>query len=250
MAEIELRLGTGELDFYNPISLRSIPEEDLRAEYRRLRKIAMDRFRRIRKSPDFADSAVLKNNEYLLRTPASKVKESDLRSGLSSLASLTSSHMSTLSGLRRQRDITLENFKEAGYTGITKANWGDFQKFMKATQVFRLAYLPYPKKSASSEAVEAARSVRPELFNLQQSSNISIAAIQKNFEFFKNNLDQIKEAADAGLLKPKSRPYSANDVRRALGMKEEEGYKSVKEAKRAANYIRREARSNAHKRKK
>lgn len=247
---VDLRLGSGSLDFYNPISLRSVPEEDLRAEYRRLRKIVRDRFRRIEKSQDFGDSSIVQNFKSLLATPASKIKETDLRSGLSSLATVASSSLSTLSGLRRQRDITIQNFIESGYTGINKGNWGAFQKFMKATQAFRIAYLPYPKRSASAEAVEQARSVRPELFNLQYANNISLSSIQKNFEFFKTNLDRIKELASSGKLPARSRPYTANDIRKALGMETETGFKSVKEALQAAKDISKERRSNAHKKKK
>ena len=246
---IDLRLGSGSLDFYNPISLKSVNEQDLRAEYRRIRKVLRDRFRRIEKSPDFAKSQILRNNERLLSIPASKIRTVDLYSSLSSLASLASSSLSTLSGLRRQRDITLENFKEAGITGVTKANWADFQKFMKMTQIFRLAYIPYPKRSAGSEARENARTIRPALFALSRSSNISLESIMKNFKFFVDNIDAIQAAADSGKLPAHKRAYTANDVRKALGMAPEKGYASVKAAKEAAKAIQKEARSNAHKKK-
>lgn len=249
MSDIKLNLGTGSLDFYNPISLKSVPEDELRKEYARLRKTARERIGRIERSWDFGDSQIVRNNKRLLDTPASKVRSQDLRSGLSELASLLSSNLSTLSGLRRHRDITLEHFREAGYEGITKENWNQFTAFMKMTQVFRLAYIPYPKRSASSEARENARSIRPQLFALSQKANISVAAIAKNFEWFINNLDKIQSAVDDGALKAKSRAYSANDVRKALGMESEQGFRSVKQAREAAKAINNERRKKAHKNK-
>ena len=229
---IEYRLGDPE--DYNPVTLARMPEDELRAEYARLRKTANERLRRIEKSSDFGDSAIVRNNKDWLSTPASKVSAEDLPLALSRVESLLEAKTGTLTGLRQARAKTLESLKASGIKGINKSNYGAFTSFMKKTQAFREAYIPYPKRAKGSERRDAARQIRPRMFKLTEQGNISESAVMKEFQFFRDNLDKIEQLARSGALNPdRKRSYSANEIRKMLGMAPEPS-RTVKEAKAEA----------------
>ena len=231
-----LTYNLGNPDDYNPIILSRRSESDLRDEYRRLRKVALDRIRKIEKSSDFGDSAIVTNNKSWLSVKPADVRAADLPSALSNLASLLEAKTSTLGGLRRQRARSLETLREHGIKGINKANWGEYTKFMVQSQVFKEAFIPYPKRSKGSEALDAARQIRPKMFSLIGNGNISQNAILTNFEFFKENLTRIEKLVrqkNSPLNTKRKRPYSANEIRKMLGM-EPEPQISLKQAKERA----------------
>ena len=142
-----------------------------------------------------------------------------------------------MTGLRRQRALTIESLKSSGVRGINKQNFAQFTQFMNKTQIFREAYIPYPKRAKGSEARDAARQIRPRMFSLMEKGNISEAAIMKEFQFFRDNLDKIEKLARSGSLnQDRKRAYSANEIRKMLGMSPEQS-RSVKEARADARAL-------------
>lgn len=239
----------GDPEDYNPIILSRMPEEELRAEYARLRRTALDRIRRIERSEFGEDTPWIKERSEDFKTPASQIRAADLPSALSDLAGFLEAKTSTVSGLRKKRALTLEALKESGVKGINKQNYNAFTQFMKATQVFKNAYIPYPKRSERVSALQGAKQIRPAMFMLTQ-KEISQSAIIRNFEFFKNNLKDVQSLISQGKINSsRQRPYSANEVRKLLGMEPEAGYRSDRAAREAAQEVNKKRRSDAHKKK-
>lgn len=237
MPSKSIRYNLGDPEDYNPITLARRPESELRQEYTRLRRTARDRMRRIEKSTDFGDSPVVSNNKAWLDVPPSEIPAADLPSVLSRVESLLEAKTGTLTGLRRQRALTIESLKSSGVRGINNQNFGAFTKFMNKTQSFREAYIPYPKRAKGSEARDAARQIRPRMFTLMQKGNISESAIMKEFQFFRDNLDKIEKLVREGSLnQDRKRAYSANELRKMLGMQPEQS-KTVREARDEARAL-------------
>lgn len=232
-----IKYNLGDPEDYNPITLSRRPESELRAEYTRLRRTARDRLRRIEKSSDFGDSPIVTNNRAWLDVEPSKIPAADLPSALSNVESLLEAKTGSLSGLRRQRSLTIESLKASGVRGITTKNFSEFTQFMNKTQIFREAYIPYPKRAKGSEARDAARQIRPRMFTLMEKGNISEAAIMREFQFFRDNLDKIEKLVRSGSLnQDRKRAYSANEIRKMLGMEPEQS-RSVKEARADARAL-------------
>lgn len=237
MPSKSIKYNLGDPEDYNPITLSRLPESELRAEYTRLRRTAQDRIRRIEKSSDFGDSPIVTNNKSWLSVPPSEIPAAELPSVLSRVESLLEAKTGSLTGLRRQRALTIESLKSSGIHGINNKNFGAFTQFMNKTQAFREAYIPYPKRAKGSEARDAARQVRPRMFSLMQKGNISEAAIMKEFQFFRDNLDKIEKLVRSGSLnRDRKRAYSANELRKMLGMEPEQS-KTIREARDEARAL-------------
>lgn len=227
----------GDPDNYNPITLSRESEDDLRAEYKKLRRNARERLQRIERSEDFGDSPIVRNNKSWLDIKPADIPAKELPSMLSQLESLLEAKTGTLSGLRRQRALSIESLKDRGIKGINKKNYGDYIRFMNATQLFREAYIPYPKRSKGSEIRDAAREIRPKLFLLKENANVSQRSIQTEFQFFRDHLDEIENLVKQKRLDPsRKRSYSANEIRKMLGMNPEP-IKTLKEAREAARSL-------------
>lgn len=241
----QIRFSFGEPKDYHPIILSRIPEDELRDEYRRLRQVAQDRFRRIDRSKDFSGADVWKHVRSDLRAAPSKIPDKNLPQALSSLADFLSAKTGSLTGLRRQRNLSLETLRAHGIRGINKSNWNDFKRFMDATQVFREVYIPYPKKSEGSRELDAAREIRPRMFKLAEQGHISLDAMIKNFEWFKNHEEEVRKAIQKGKINgDRARSYSGNEVRKILGFEPVEEPRSKKAAIEEARQMRAERRKN------
>lgn len=237
MPQRPIRYNLGDPEDYNPITLARRPESELRAEYTRLRRTARDRLRRIENSSDFGDSPIVTNNKAWLSVPPSEIPAADLPSVLSRVESFLEARSGSLTGLRRQRALTIESLKSSGIHGINTKNFGAFTQFMNKTQAFREAYIPYPKRAKGSEARDAARQIRPRMFSLMEKGNISEAAIMKEFQFFRDNLDKIEKLVRSGSTNPdRKRAYSANEIRKILGMAPEQT-KTIQQARDTARAL-------------
>lgn len=241
----QIRFSLGEPEDYHPITLSRVPEDELRDEYRRLRRVAQDRFRRIDRSKDFSGTDVWRHIRSDIRATPSEIPDKDLPKALSSLASFLSAKTGSLTGLRRQRNLALESLREHGIRGINKNNWNDFKRFMDATQVFREVYIPYPKKSEGSRELDAARLIRPRMFKLAEQGHISLDAMIKNFEWFMNHEDDVRKAIQKGKINGnRARSYSGNEVRQILGFEPAEQPRSTKVATEEARQLRADRRKN------
>lgn len=232
-----IKYNLGDPEDYDPITLSRHPESELRAEYTSLRRTLRDRLRRIEKSSDFADAPIVTNNKAWLDVPPSKIPAADLPSVLSRVEGLLESKTGSLTGLRRKRARTIESLKASGIRGINAKNFSEFTQFMQKTQIFREAFIPYPKRAKGSEARDTARQIRPKMFTLMQKGNISEAAIMKEFQFFRDNVDKIEKLVRSGSLnQDRKRAYSANEIRKMLGMEPEKS-RSVKAAQSEARAL-------------
>ena len=234
MQKKPIRYNLGDPEDYNPITLSRYSEKELRDEYTRLRKIARDRLRRIEKSEDFADSLIVRNNKDWLSVPPSSIPAAALPSVLSQTESFLRAKTSTLTGLKKARALTIESLKASGIRGVNTKNFNAFTNFMNKTKLYKEAYIPYPSRSAGSEAINKAKQIRPRMFRLTEKENISEAAIMKEFQFFRDNLDRIEKLVRSGDVNTdRKRPYSANELRRLLGMEPEQA-RTIKQAQTEA----------------
>ena len=72
------------------------------------------------------------------------------------------------------------------------------------------------------------------MFKLMENGNVSEAAIMKEFQFFRDNLGKIEKLVRSGAVNTsRKRTYSANELRKLLGMQPEPA-KSISEARSEA----------------
>ena len=96
----------------------------LRAEYARLRKIANARGEALARS-EFAGTKSAQRVIGKFKTPASKLSKRELVYELNELATVTTSQLTSVRGLRKQRRETIATLKAHGYNIKPK----DLQKF-------------------------------------------------------------------------------------------------------------------------
>lgn len=206
---IQRRLGSGARQEYTPYALaRDFTEDELREEYRRMRRTLQDRARRIERSGEFPDSYTQRS---LQRFEApSKLSKAQLAMSLSDLESMLSRETSTLTGLREERSKIVETFQDRGFSNITKQNINDFTRFMDATRGIALSVLRY--QYVRGRAAGADRNKRLELFNTAAAKGISTNALIRDFRFYITHIDEIKELPD----REKGRKLGTKSIRRML----------------------------------
>lgn len=200
----------GEHEDYSPIALaRYHTEEELQAEYKRMRENLRKNIGRIRKSGEFEDAQILKTYSEF-ETPRNYTKE-QLARKLSRLEGLLSANTATLTGLREQRREVIETLQDRGYKAINKENFADFTRFMDSTRALALSVLRY-KYSSFGTAQGEDRNKRLELFNAAQRKGITTNALISDFTFFVKHVDEIKQLPD----RPHGRKMGARTVRKLI----------------------------------
>lgn len=189
----------GTLDDYNSVILkRKYTVKELRKEYRKMRKEAKKRIKQI-KEVGYGDSQIIENKEYLDKNP-SNLSKRELASFLSYTASFLNSDLSTVEGQERQRQGVIETFRDMGYTAIDAKNFDEFGKFMKRMHTY------IKNKVISSDVVV-------DLYNTAKEQNISVRNIERNYEWYAENLDDIKELE---LNPDRKRKYTATELKKIL----------------------------------
>ena len=140
---------------YSITSLKSLEhtEEELRAEYGRLRGVLKARAGRIEASEEFSGRTIPYNmriDRYkpLSEIPKGKEGQRALIYGLRELAAAVESPMSSLTGLRGVREKSLETFREHGYTFVNKENYEQFGRFMELARIMGMNRLYDSKRVA------------------------------------------------------------------------------------------------------
>lgn len=105
------------------------PESELRKEYSRLRKIAQKRLAHF-VGTEWENTQTFKKNYGKYPVLADIKTPAQLRKQLASLARYINASTSTVTGLQRQRRLTMEALKDKGYNFVTKANFHEFTDFM------------------------------------------------------------------------------------------------------------------------
>lgn len=128
-------------------------EQEMRAEYGRLRSILAARARRIEASGEFEYRIVpynMKLDRYkkLSEIPRGPEGQRALIYGLRELAAAVESPLSSVTGLREARKQSLETLHEHKYTFVTEENYEQFGRFMELARIMGMNRLYDSKRVA------------------------------------------------------------------------------------------------------
>lgn len=212
---IETRLGGSDEYSYYALTKYHTPAE-VKAEYTRMRRILLDRVRRIEHSGEFPDSVIAQRvPDYL---PPSRLNEAQMAQSLSDLYNELRRQRSSLTGLKEERTKIIETLQDRGYQNINKSNFRDFTRFMEATRSIAVSILRYKYvriNEQTSVATGEDRNKRLELFNMAQRKNISINSLIRDFRFYVEHIDELDKLPD----RTTGRKLGSVSVRRRLGLK-------------------------------
>lgn len=136
-------------------------DENIKAEYTRLRKIAQERLRAISKSDIGRASKTWYYNQNRFK-PTSELRPYERKILLAEVAKMMQAETGTLTGIKRQRKKAIQTFHEHGYTFIDESNFIDVGEFFREWKdsEFRgygsTVALDFYEKIKDSEAFERA----------------------------------------------------------------------------------------------
>lgn len=189
----------GDVNDYNSVILRrKYSAKELRDEYRKMRKEAKERIKEL-KSSGYEDAQILDNKDYLQKNPSNMTKR-ELASYLSYTASFLNSKYSTIEGQEERRKGVLQAFYDMGYTNINAKTINSFGKYMDRMRVY------VESKVISSD-------VLLDVYDTAIGTNISMKNVERNIEFYAENIDSIK---DLNLNPERKRKYTATELRKKL----------------------------------
>ena len=180
---------------YTPYKLNKQSEATLRAEYARLRKIALARGAALARS-EFAETKSAQRVIGHFKTPASQLSKRELVYGLQELATVATSQMYSVRGLQRQRRETIATLKLHGYN-IKPKDLEKFGEFMEALRDF------YGRK-----ALDSARTA--DLFAVAQRRGISNEELYEDFNYWLEHTEQLKHSR---IHNPDGSVRTANDYK-------------------------------------
>ena len=169
MAKKNSNLRLGDWWDYTPYKLNQQSEAVLRAEYTRLRKIANARGAALARS-EFAGAKSAQRVIGKFTTPASKLSKRELVYELNELATVTTSQLTSVRGLQKQRRETIATLKAHGYN-IKAKDLEKFGEFMSALRDF------YGRTQ-----VDSPRSA--DLFAVAQRRGISTEELSADFNYW------------------------------------------------------------------
>jgi len=211
-------------DWYNPITLKRLPEEDLQKEYRRLREIANKRLDRLGKSEFMTEANA--NNRKNDFAPAKSLDKNELVYSLSDVAGFVNSKLSTVTGQKAKRNRFLETMNERGYTFINKENYVAFGNFMDRIRPYINAQI-----IGSDDIVEL---FQKESDETKKSFSQIIPALNQYIK----NVEEIKRS----LPRYRNQKLTERDVERIL-----KNRRNKKQLSRAAREAKKEARKQKNK---
>ena len=179
MAKKNSNLRLGEWWDYTPYKLNQQSEAVLRAEYTRLRKIANARGEALARS-EFAGTKSAQRVIGKFKTPASKLSKRELVYELNELATVTTSQLTSVRGLQKQRRETIATLKAHGYN-IKPKDLEKFGEFMSALRDF------YGRTQ-----VDSPRSA--DLFAVAQRRGISTEELSSDFNYWLEHTEQLKHS--------------------------------------------------------
>ena len=188
-------------EFYVPsVSMmsRNLSDKEIRAEYSRLRSIARKRLERF-EGTEWVDTQVYKFNhgKYI---PVKDIKnKTQMVSLLAEVARFVTAESGSVSGLARTRSRNVATLHEHGYTFVTRTNYRDFADFMEEYRIRRL------NRIYDSERVA-------ETFEAAEKKGIPPRDLYRDFEFWLENRDALREMKKISSTKP----HSAEDYKKAI----------------------------------
>lgn len=150
-------------------------ERELRAEYSRLRSVAVKRIGRLLES-DFADSeTVAQNVDRFVKLSQINTRE-DVEAYLNEVVRFLGSKWSSVSGQKEIRKKTIASLNDVGFP-ITEADYGKFGKYMEWAR---------RTQGATFDSDQAA-----DIFTSAQYRGISINTVIANYKLFQEHFDEI-----------------------------------------------------------
>jgi len=206
-----LKRNLGEHEDYNPISLmRFHSREEMLSEYNRMKDVFRKRVDTIKRSGEFDGAQIVSNyDEFKGRAPAD---DRQLAMKLGRLEGLLTRNVSTLTGLRQQRDEAIDTFQSRGMEGLDKKNWRDFTNFMKSTEAIAFSVLRYRYNTSTQQYEGPDAGKRLEMFELAQQKGITTRTLETDFTFFVHHMDEIERLPD----RPAGRRMGARTLRRMI----------------------------------
>ncbi len=213
MANIERKLG--DKDHYNSVSLKYDDIQELRSEYRRFRNEARKRIKKLQDA-GYGDSRLLEHKEYLEESPKTLTKK-QLVDYLIETDSFLSSSLSTVLGQELQQAKAVQKMQDLGYTEITKDTLREFGDFMEQSRQ------KLTDKTYGSDLVR-------DLYQMAKEKNISLANVEKDFEWYLANINKIDELP---LNADRKRPYTKKGLEEIFVKKKKSASKKIKKMRRA-----------------
>jgi len=208
----------GDHNDYNYFQLMNHnTEEQLRDEYKRMSKQAKRQITAIKKSP-FKDNKIVEGKDFLSQNPDNMTK-SDLAHNLSTLESFLSSKLSTVTGLREQRKLSIERLHDRGYNFINTRNYKAFGELMDDMRAYINNNIITSQKVLDAvDNLVTKRNVKSldkitQVLQKAFENNISLANVQKNFGFYWDNMDEI---SDLQLNLDRKRQYTRRELERKM----------------------------------
>lgn len=214
----KIKRNLGEHDDYNYFHLMiNFSEEDLRREYSRMRTQAKRQITAIEKSP-FKENKIIQNKEYLSINP-DELSKQELAKHLSTTEAFLSSKLSTVTGLREQRKLSIERLHDRGYNFVNTRNYlafgqlmDDMRAYMNNNIITSQKVLDAVDNLVSKHNIKRLDRIT-EVIQLALEHNISLANIQKNFGYYWDNIDEIGEL---GLNLDRKRKYTRTEIERKI----------------------------------
>lgn len=164
---------------YTPSQIARMPEREVRKIYSEYRKIANKRAARLRG----AGYGMYESSQKLFR----KTKDLDaqeVRAAFAEVNMYLRDVRTKVRALRRYETDQLQQLHEHGYDFINKQNFKQFTDFIEWARA----------RSGSNDRIFKSDRVA-ELFEQKERLKISANALQKNFDYYLEHLDKIKEVA-------------------------------------------------------
>lgn len=156
---------------------RDTSPKTMRAEYQKLRRIALKRIQRIEKSK-YGPTPLTEKYRYLL-DPSTKLTDADLPYALMDVSNYLNAKTSTLTGLKKDLQSKIETFHRHKYNFVNEDNIMEFLEYMDEWRA------EANSKLYTSEAAA-------ELFEQAIRLDIDVSLVLKNFDKFRKNKLQLE----------------------------------------------------------
>ena len=204
---------------YTPYDIEQMSSREVRKVYSELRKVAYMRQKRLKQS--FPESALAGTGKYWRFPMTKNLSDAGVASALADVSLYLKNPLTTVRAQRKQLEELAEDF--AGKFGIDIPK-KDIPKFFNFLDELRARY---GAKMVDSERIA-------EVFEQMQRKNISSENIMKNFTFYMENLDEIKDLK----IPNRKRKYTARDFQK-YGIGEDEELNRRKPEKQPARKYKR-----------
>ena len=157
---------------YTPAGAKALSERDLKAEYSRLRGVAVKRLARIQ-GTEFEQSELYKNYDGIFKKIAEFKNEEELKEAFSQVHRFLRGQSSTLSAQKDIKAKTVETLQNRGLN-INEGDYWDVMNFMSEVHEQKLdkIYGSEVVKDVINDVIDSGKELSPEL--LQEALNTKL----------------------------------------------------------------------------